>query len=150
MNIGGLNFTNFSNVRLKGTKDGTVPGALRVVATSAFEGTLSVNTDYQDANYQWTLPAKSGGIPIMGTFRLSLPVGNAINAVISTAVTVVGLRVEDAVMCTFQRSFATAGIAIVGAVPTADVLTVYISNTTGIGLNTLNVVDGTVAYVAFR
>lgn len=99
MNLGGLNFTNFQNLRLKGSGDGSTggpatAGALRVVATSALESTLSVNTTYQDSNYQWTLPAKSGPIGVSGTFTVNVPAVSA-GALAQTTVVVAGLRAED-------------------------------------------------------
>ncbi|MFZ2151781.1 MAG: hypothetical protein WAV09_01590, partial [Minisyncoccia bacterium] len=92
MNLGGKNFTNFQNLRVLGT--GGTPGALRFLATSALESTMSVNTSYQDNNYQWTLPAKSGLIGISGTFTVNLPAINA-GSYTETAVVVSGLRAED-------------------------------------------------------
>lgn len=92
MDIGGLNFQNPQNIRLRGTAGG--PGAIRFVATSALESTLSVNTTYQDSSYQWTLPARSGGIPTAGTFTVHLPAVSA-GSFYETAVAVSGLREED-------------------------------------------------------
>ena len=93
MNIGGLEFTNFKNIRLRG-KPGTDAPALRIVASSSLESTLTVNTTYQDAGYEWILPARSGGIPTAGTFTVNLPAVSAGNYY-ETAVAVSGLRVED-------------------------------------------------------
>lgn len=98
--IGGADFTNFRNVRVRGTvgNAGATPGALRLVATSALESTLSVNTTYQDSSYQWTLPAKSGVIGVSGT--LAVHVGAlAANAIASTAVVISGIRAEDGFVC---------------------------------------------------
>lgn len=95
-NYGGRDFTNFKNVRVKGTKDGNVePGIVRIVATDALEGTLSVDTDYQDSNYAWKLPAKSGGIGVTGTFTVHLPAVSA-GSYYETAVVISGIRAEDA------------------------------------------------------
>ena len=150
--IGGLNFTNFSHVRLKGTKDGTVPGALRIVATSALESTLSVNTTYQDSSYQWTLPAKSGGIGITGTFTLHLPAITAGN-VANTNVVISGIRAEDAFICTLMTPSETAVTSdrgralLVGAVPTNTGINLTFFNPTA----TATVYGAhTVAYTAYR
>ena len=149
MNLDGKNYTNFPNLRVKG--DGNKgPGAVRFQSTTDYEQTVQGDATYTDQDMTITLPAKSGKIALGGTFLVSFPAGNAINSVISTAVTITGLRVEDGVTATFQGSFATAGIALSGVVPTADTLTVYMTNTTGKGLTTLNVVERIVAYTVTR
>lgn len=94
-NIGGKNFTTFQNIRINGERNGSGgPGVIRFVATSGFESTLSVNTTYQDASYQWTLPARSGGIPTAGTFTVQLPAVSA-GSYHETAVAISRLRAED-------------------------------------------------------
>lgn len=94
-NIGGKNFTTFQNIRVNGERNGSGgAGVIRFVATSGLESTLSVNTTYQDSNYQWTLPARSGGIPTAGTFTVNLPAVSGGNYY-ETAVAVSGLRAED-------------------------------------------------------
>ena len=105
MNLGGKNFTNFQNLRVQGT--GGDPGALRFVGTSGFESTVSVNATYVDANYQHTLPAKSGLIGISGTFTLNLPAITAGNWA-STNVVVSGLRAEDGFVASMMNSSETA------------------------------------------
>lgn len=151
--IGGADFTNFRNVRVRGTvgNSSSAPGALRVVATNALESTLSVNTTYQDNSYQWTLPAKSGGIPIMGTFTLHLPAVSA-GSYYETAVVISGIRAEDAFFASLMTpnetittnrgrvfyngaSISNSGVTMLFFNPTATA-TVYGAHT--------------VAYVAFR
>ena len=95
MNINGQNFTNFQNVRVGGN---AAPGALRMVASSSLESTLTVNTSYQDSNFAWTLPAKSGLIGISGTFTVHVP-ALAANAISQTTVVVSGIRAEDGFVC---------------------------------------------------
>ena len=146
-NYKGKNITTFQNINLRGL-DSSNPGMIKVEG-GGFHGTATVNTSYLDQDVAWTLPAKSGGIPLAGTFQISIPSGAvATLGVYSTAVTVSGIRVEDLVMCQFTGAFATAGLSIVSAAPTAaNTITVYISNTSG---GTLNVLDRTVSYVVYR
>ena len=60
-------------------------------------GTIRVRSGtYLDADMAWQFPAKSGVFPIMGTFAVQLPAGVA--AFFSTAVTVTGIRTEDAII----------------------------------------------------
>src|SRR3990167_7445280 len=98
--INGENFTNFQNVRVKGsgTNSTPTPGVIRLVASSLLESTLSVNTTYQDSNYQWTLPAKTGLVGISGTFTVNVP-ALATNAVSQTTVVISGIRAEDGFVC---------------------------------------------------
>lgn len=154
MNINGDNFTNFSNVRVKGsgTNSTPTPGAIRVVASSALESTLSVNTTYQDSSYQWTLPAKSGGIGVTGTFTLHLPAIVAGNFA-STNVVISGIRAEDAIVMQLMTPSETAvttnrGMAmLVGAVPSNTGVNLTFFNPTA----TATVYGAhTVAYTAFR
>lgn len=155
MNIGGVNFTNFSNIRVKG--DGTnstpTPGAVRVVASSSLESTLSVNTTYQDSNFAWTLPAKSGLIGVSGTFMVNLPAISA-GSYTETAVVVSGLRAEDGLVCSMMNNaYETAvttnrGFIILGqARPSATGIDMVFLNPTA----TATVVESPIiAYTAFR
>ena len=108
MNLGPNNFTNFQNVRVRGT--GGNPGVVQFLATNALESTLSVNTSYQDSNYQWTLPAKSGVFPISGTFSVDIPVIAAASYALDTIVTVAGIRAEDGVTITPLNNGATGAL----------------------------------------
>lgn len=152
-NLGGRSFTNFQNVRVKGvqTADLNEPGVLRVVATDALESTLSVDTDYQDSNYQWTLPAKSGGLGITGTFTVNLGAVSA-NDILSTNVVVSGIRSEDAVVATIQNmtttGIGTRGFVYLGGAEAGDgALHLTFVNAT----NTATVYkDVVVGYSAFR
>src|SRR3990167_2386013 len=108
--INGENFTNFQNVRVKGsgTNSTPTPGVIRLVASSLLESTLSVNTTYQDSNFQWNLPAKSGLVGISGTFTVNLP-AIAANGVTQTAAVVSGLRAEDGFVASIMNnSYETA------------------------------------------
>ena len=89
MNIGGENYTGFSGVNLKNT------AAIRLEMDGGFAGTISAKRS-SDASREWILPDKSGTLPIMGTFAVQLPAGVA--AFFSSAVTVSGIRAEDAVI----------------------------------------------------
>ena len=127
--IGDRSFTNFQNVNLKGnSKTGsTDPGIVRVEG-GGFAGTASVNTTYFDQNIAWTLPAKSGTLPISGTFSVDLPIVAATTYAYSTIVTVTGVLVEDGVTCT-MGSVASTGQILVGAKPTAaNSITLYFVN----------------------
>lgn len=154
MNIGGLNFTNFQNLRVKGTLEGaTAPGAIRVVATGALESTISVNTTYQDSNYSWTLPAKSGLVGVSGTFTVNLPAISA-GSYTQTAVVVSGLRAEDGFVCSMMsNAYETAvstnrGFIMLGqARPSATGIDMVFLNPTA----TATVVQSPIiAYTAFR
>ena len=155
MNLGGNNFTNFQNVRVKGsgTNSTPTPGAFRVVASNTLESTLSVNTTYQDNNYQWTLPAKSGLIGISGTFTVNLPAISA-GSYTETAVVVSGLRAEDGLVCSMMNnSYETAvttnrGFIMLGqARPSATGIDMVFLNPTA----TATVVESPIiAYTAFR
>lgn len=105
--IGGKNFSNFQNVRVKGELDGVVaPGAIRFVATSAFESTMAVSSN-AEANYNYQLPARSGGFGVTGTFLVQLP-SIAAFSYGETMVTVSGMRREDALVCAIRDIMETA------------------------------------------
>jgi len=104
MILGGKNFTNFQNVRVKGDSGG--PGVFRIRTSSAFEGLLTTDADYADANYTYTLPAKTGGIGVTGTFTVAMPAIGA-GAFGETNVVVAGIRAEDALLVTMQDTFNT-------------------------------------------
>jgi len=119
--IGGFNFTNFQNLRLKGTLDGvTSPAVIRFVATSGLESTLSINTTYQDSNFQWYLPAKTGLIGVSGTLTVNLPAISA-GSYVETAVVLTGIRAEDGIVCSMMSNFietavtSNRGIAMIGS-----------------------------------
>lgn len=151
---GGRDYTDFKNVRVKGTKDGfTEPGIVRIVATDALESTLSVDTTYQDSSYKWTLPAKSGLVGISGTFTVHVP-ALAANAISQTTVVISGIRVEDGFLCnaisgTYETSVTTnrGVLAVTGARPTNSGVEMIIANVTGTATVWSSVVC---AYTAFR
>lgn len=155
MNLNGDNFTNFSNLRVKGsgTNSTPTPGVVRFVASSALESTLSVNATYQDSNYQWNLPAKSGLIGISGTFTVNLPAILA-GSYTETAVVVAGLRAEDGLVCSMMNNaYETAvttnrGFILLGqARPSATGIDMVFLNPTA----TATVVESPIiAYTAFR
>ncbi len=152
MNIGGRSYTSFQNVNLKGIgATAQIDAAcLRFQGggtTAGFAGTMTVNTTYLDADKAWTLPAKSGTFPISGTFSVDFPAVAATTFNFSTIITVTGLRVEDGVTVTLNSALTSTGRILVGAVPTADTLTLYFVNI-GCATNGLYSVVG--GYTAVR
>lgn len=93
MNLGGFNFTGFSGVNLKNT------AAIRFESDGTTSSTLSVRQSL-DAARAWSFPDKSGTIPIIGTFAVQLP---AVTSWGETAVTVSGIRREDALTCQIKE-----------------------------------------------
>ena len=154
MNIGGRSFTSFQNVNLKGLEQ-TAQIASPILrlqfggTTTNFAGTVTVNTTYIDADKAWTLPAKSGTFPISGTFSVDFPGIAATTYTFSTAVTVSGIRVEDGITVTPNATFAASATAriLIGAVPTADVITLYFAN---IGSAANGLYAQTFSYTAVR
>lgn len=109
----GKNYTTFSNVNLRG-------GSLR--------------TESEDG-YVLTLPAKTGTMPISGTFSVQLPAVAATTFAYSTIVTVSGIRVEDALTVTrsdqgVSASYATTSTAKIfySAVPANGSITLNFVN----------------------
>ena len=146
--IGDRSFTSFQNVNLKGNdKTGSTDSGIVRIQAGGFATTVSLNTTYLDANRALTFPAKSGTMPISGTFSVDFPAIAATTFNFSTAVTVTGLRVEDAVTVTLNGAQASTARILVGAVPTADTLTLYFVNI-GAAANGLYTVTG--AYTAVR
>ena len=117
-NYGGRNFTGFSNVNLKGS--GEDPGVLRT-EVNGFAATVSVSETYADQALAWSFPAKSGTFPIMGTFRVQLPATSTSVTLFSTAITVSGIRTEDAV-AVFPNKGASAGYSFTNSGGTARAL----------------------------
>lgn len=155
MNIGPNDFTNFRNVRVRGNigDAGGGPGMLRVVAANGIEGTLSVNTTYQDQNFAWTLPAKSGTFGVSGTFAIDLPVV-ASGGYQSTAITLTGVRAEDGVIVVPQNivpialQSARGALVVSQVVPTANTLTLTLVNP--FATATVAVTQGVMAYTLVR
>lgn len=88
---GAQNYTTFSGVNLKGSV------ALRFGnPADAYAGTLSIKGASLEAAREWHFPEKSGTFPIMGTFAIQLAA--SLSEFFSTAVTVAGIRAEDAVI----------------------------------------------------
>lgn len=112
-NYGGFNFTGFQGVNLKNT------AAIRFGQSgSDLAGTLSVKSD-DEGSRSWVLPAKSGSLPISGTFTIQLPAASAVY--FSTAVTVSGIRVEDGITVTLSERTGATGY-VFGTQGTAYVL----------------------------
>lgn len=88
MNLGGSNYTNFRAIRLRET------AAIRLVSDS-MESTLAIR-DSMEAARVWYFPDKSGTVGLIGTFTVNLP---AVTSWGETAVTISGLRREDAFVC---------------------------------------------------
>lgn len=92
-NYSGFNFTNFVGVNLRGTAN------LRF-AVDAAAGTFRADLS-EGLDRAYVFPNKSGTFPISGTFSVNLPAIVA-NDFARTAVTVSGIRVEDALVVTVQ------------------------------------------------
>ena len=140
MDIGGLNFTNFENVRLTGGRRGTA--VLRFTNMSSTEGTLQVG-ELEAARY-WTLPNKSGTLPIMGTFAIQLPALAATTFVQSTVATVGGIRTEDGLVLTINRG-TTAGYGAVNNGTSGATARIFHSAEAGNGQITVNFLNFGVA-----
>lgn len=97
---GNQDYTNFRAVNLRGST------AIRIEADSV-SGTIRADLNEGIAR-AWTFPNKSGTFGISGTFTVNVPAISA-NSVLSTNVTVSGIRTEDAVICQIQNTFATIG-----------------------------------------
>lgn len=146
MNYKGKNMTTFQSVNLRGL-DSSNPGMLKVEG-NGFHGTASVNTSYLDQDVAWTLPAKSGGVPICGTFSVDLQGVQATTFTYSTAVTVSGIRVEDAITVTLNSAVQNSARILVSAVPSAaNTITLYFIN---IGCAAAGLYTVTGAYTAYR
>lgn len=100
MNIRGQNFTNFPAVNLRGSIQ------IGLTADAAF-GTLRADLT-EGLDRAWTLPNKSGTLPIMGSFAIQLPAIAATTQIQSTIVTVTGVRAEDAITVQVNKGV-TAG-----------------------------------------
>lgn len=92
---GDKSYTNFTGVNLRNT------AAIRLEMDGGFAGTIGAKVG-AEASRAWTLPDKTGVIPIMGTFAVQIPAGVA--AFFSTAVTVTGIRVEDALVAQLNEN----------------------------------------------
>ena len=145
MNLGGYNYTNFQNVRVKGNNSGG-PGTVRFQAASDFEQTLVANADYTDADKTITLPAKTGTVGVTGTFTVNLPGVAATTFAYSTVVTVTGIRSEDGLVCTLQDAADSTARILSGATAGAGAITLYFLN---VGA-AVNADDFVVAYTAVR
>ena len=138
---GNQNYTSFRAVNMK---DAIVRFEAGV---SGQESTLSVrSTTYHDSAYAWTLPAKSGILPISGTFSVDLPAMSAATQFYSTVVTVSGIRSEDALTVTLQGASTSSARAVQRAVPGNGQITLYVYNM-GVAAN---FVTYTFAYTASR
>lgn len=125
---------------------------LSAVGSSPYTTIRARTSTYLDTDVALTLPAKSGGIPICGTFTLHLPAITAGNFA-STNVVIAGIRAEDLFLCQFMTPSETAitsdrGRAFLsGALPTNTGVNLTFFNPTA----TATVYGAhTMAYVAFR
>jgi hypothetical protein len=143
---GGFNYTNFKGVNFKNT------AFIRVEGDGGFNSTFSVPSS-DDAARAYRFPAKSGTLPIMGTFSVQLPSIASVHY--STAVTVSGIRAEDAVMVQFNGTNTagttygfeqSTGYIISQVKPTNGGLNLYFHN---LG-NATGYVDMTMSYLAMR
>lgn len=143
---GGFNYTGFSGVFLKST------AGIRFGTYNDVAGTIGIPNDDESAR-AWRLPAKSGTLPIMGTFAVQLPA--ATKAIYSTIVTVSGIRVEDALVVqlngandsTTTYGFGNStGIILVNSVPGNGNITLFFSNPG----NATAYVDLRASYIAAR
>ena len=141
----GQSYTGFTAVNLKGST------SIRVAAGNA-AATFKVDLS-EGLDRAYTFPNKSGTFPIMGTFRVQLP--SATGAFFSTAVTVSGIRAEDALVVQLNGvgvsgttyGFAqSTGYIIVQAIPTNGAITLQMQN---LG-NATAYVDLTGSYLAAR
>lgn len=96
---GGFDYTTFKGVNLRTT------AGIRFEMDGGFAGTLAVKGS-PDANKQWYLPDKSGSIGITGTVQVYLPAIDA-GDWYGTNIVVSGVRAEDAMLCTIQKTLQT-------------------------------------------
>lgn len=135
MNIGGKNFTNFENLRLKGNK---LPGSGQVAAeirlsdgsSSGTEATLSIGATTLDASRAWILPNRSGRFCTMGSFSVDFPSIAATTFSFTTQVTVSGITAQDIITITPNATMAANSTARIfsGATPGAGVINLYFTN----------------------
>lgn len=104
MNLGGKNFTNFQNVRVKGV--GSDAGVIRIKSGTDPEGTISVGS--LEDNVAWSLPIKGGTFAVAGTFTVNQPAIPAFSTY-GTHVAVSGIRIDDGIVAAIQNTFATIG-----------------------------------------
>lgn len=149
MNLNGLNFTNFQNVRVRGT--GTDAGAIRLVANGV-ESTLSLNTTAETTlAHKIAGQSASGGIGVTGTFIVQLGAVSALD-ILSTSVAVAGLRPDAAIVASIQdmttTGIGTRGFVYLGGITASNGFAhlTFVNPT-----NTATVYKPiTVAYTAFR
>lgn len=89
---GNQNYTNFGAVNLKGSTN------VRLQAGAA-AGTIRVDLS-EGIDRAWTFPNKSGTFPISGTFLVQIPAITTGAGFTRTAVSVTGIRTEDALVIT--------------------------------------------------
>lgn len=131
MNVGGKDYTNFRNIRVRGNgapaNSTSTAGDIRFVdATGAVEGTISVGN--LDAGRAWTFPNRSGRFTTGGTFTVDFPAIAATTFSFSTVVTVAGITAQDAVTVTSMDALASTARILVGAAPGAAQITLYFVN----------------------
>jgi hypothetical protein len=135
----GQSYTGFRGVNLKGSTHIRLEGDAR--GTS---GTLTFNSG-DNVDRAWQFPAKSGKIPIAGTFMVSLvAMGKATSQ--DTIVVVNGITAEDGLVVSLQGARTSACI-LSGATPGSGAITLRFHNLTVADAGTA---QPTVAYVAVR
>ncbi len=142
---GGQDFTTFRGVNLRGSI------ALRLAAdVIGNESTLSAQPSLDTAR-AWKLPDKSGILPVAGTIAIQVPAISA-SSVLSTVVTVAGVRAEDSIQCDFQQTYTVTGTrglpGIITAVPGNGNITLQIANSSN-GTATIYF-ENVLAYVIAR
>ena len=89
---------------------------LTAVGSSPYTTIRARASTYLDSDVALTLPAKSGVIPIAGTFAVQLKGPGASENSFSTIVTVAGVRLEDALIVQVNRgNAASSGYDLIGA-----------------------------------
>ena len=91
----GQPYTGFRGVNLKGST------YIRLEGGGATAGTLTFDSS-ENISRAWRFPNKSGTFPVSGTFTVGLP-AIAASSYGETAVTVSGIRREDALVVTIQN-----------------------------------------------
>ena len=124
MVIGGKNYTNFQNVRVRGT--GGAAGILDISDAVGVDSTLSIGA--VDAGRALTFPNRSGRFTTSGSFTVDFPAIAATTFSFSTVVTVAGVTAQDAVTVTMMDALSSTARILVGATPGAAQITLYFVN----------------------
>lgn len=125
-NYGGENYTGFKGVNLRNS------AAIRLELDGGLAGTLSAKAS-PDSSRSWQFPDKSGSFGITGTFSVDIPIVTSWG---ETAVTVAGIRAEDALVVQIQKMVSTVTTGrtfpiIAGAKPENGYIYLTFYNPTG-------------------